>query len=84
MTREKEIGLLMLDGCTEREAKRHLERGTAIIEDFEENFSQYMKEWDVDEEDQEPYRWMIKTGMPVADFGVVEYKGKNYYIMYVL
>lgn len=36
MTREKEIEILMEDGCTREDAKRHLEVGTIVYEDFEE------------------------------------------------
>ena len=42
MSREKEIELLMKDGCTKAEAERHLASGSAVIEDFEEHFNDYM------------------------------------------
>ena len=32
----------------------------------------------------EGYKKMIKTGIPVTDWGVVKKDGKTYYIMYVL
>ena len=69
-----------------------MKNGTTIFEDFEENFDKYMEEWKSgyaeDSEDYikmvEGYKNMIETGIPVADWGVVEKDGKTYYIMYVL
>ena len=92
MTREMEIKILMEDRCTRAEAEKHLKNGTTIFEDFEENFDKYMEEWKSgyaeDSEDYiemvEGYKNMIETGIPVADWGVVEKDGKTYYIMYVL
>lgn len=84
MTREREIEILMQDGCTRAEAEKHLKNGTTIFEDFEENFDSYMKEWCCDEEEVEAYRKMIDSKYPATDWGVVEQDGKTYYIMYVL
>ena len=92
MTREKQIEILMEDRCTKSETEKHLKNGTTIFEDFEENFDKYMEEWKSgyaeDSEDYiemvEGYKNMIETGIPVADWGVVEKDGKTYYIMYVL
>ena len=36
-----EIKILMMDGCTESEAKKHLERGTTVYSDMEENLDKY-------------------------------------------
>ncbi len=84
MLREKEIELLMKDGCTESEAKRHLADGSTVLEDFEEHFNDYMAEWNIPEEEQTEYKKMITDKVPVADWGIVEDGGKTYYIMYVL
>ena len=91
MTREKQIEILMEDRCTKSEAEKHLKNGTTIFEDFEENFDKYMEEWKYLAEDEEEYnnmvegyKKMIKTGIPVTDWGVVKKDGKTYYIMYVL
>ena len=83
MDRTKEIEILMQDRCTKSEAEKHLNNGTIIFEDFEENFDFYMKELECDEE-KERYKKMIDTKAPIADWGVVEYDGHTYYIMYVL
>ncbi len=90
MTREKQIAILMEDGCTKTEAENFLERGTTVFTDFEENFEAYMSEWKsgyYDEEDYKEmvsdYRKMIETGIPATDWGIVETEGKKIYIMYV-
>ena len=84
MEREIKIEILMCDRCTKAEAEKHLEKGTTIFEDFEENFNEYMQEWGIDEESQELYRQMIDDKIPVEDWGIVEKDNKTYYIMYVL
>ena len=84
MTREKEVELLMKDGDTRSEAEKHLKDGAMIIEDLAENLESYLDEWDIEEEDREAYRKMIKNKIPVADWGIVEDDGKTFYIMYVL
>lgn len=85
MTREREIEILMMDGCTRADAEKHLKKGAIIHdEDLEENFDNYMDEWDIDEDDREKYKAMIDEKIPVLDWGIVEDAGKTYYIMYVL
>lgn len=84
MTREREIEILMKDGCTKHDAEKHLKNGSIIFTDFEQHFDDYMKEWDFDEEDILIYRNMIDKKIPAPDWGVVEDDGKTYYIMYVL
>ena len=81
---DKEI--LMMDGCTNSEAEKHLERGTVVFdgEDFEKYFEDYMDEWGVDLEEQEKYKTMMKEKEPMTDWGVVEHEDKIFYIMYVL
>ena len=90
MTREREIKILIEDGCTKSDAEKHLKNGTIIFEDFKENFESYMEEWKdgFAEEDftymVESYKKMVETGKPVMDWGVVKFEGKTYYIMYAL
>ena len=79
-----EIKILMMDGCTESEAKKHLERGAMVYSDMPENFERYAKEWQIDEEERESIRNMIDTKEPAHDWGVVEIDGKTYFIQYVL
>ena len=79
-----EIKILMMDGCTESEAKKHLERGTMVYSDLTENFERYAEEWQLDEEEREAIRNMIDTKEPAKDWGVVEIDGKLYLIQYVL
>ena len=84
MTEERKIELLMLDKCTKHEAEKHLKNGTIIFEDFDEHFDDYMKEWNIEEEDIEEYRRMTTNKIPAGDWGIVEDNGKTYYIMYAL
>ena len=84
MTREREIEILMHDGCTRAEAEKHLKNGSVVFDDFEENFDSYMKEWDCNEEEKEAYRKMIDSKNPATDCGVVDRDGNTYYIMYAL
>ena len=79
-----EIKILMMDGCTESEAKKHLERGTMVYRDMQENFDKYAEEWQIDEEEREAIRNMIDNKEPAQDWGVVEIDGKVYFIQYVL
>ena len=84
MTKEREIEILMIDGCTKAEAERHLKNGSVVFTDFEEHFDDYMKEWDIEEEEIPMYRKMIEKKIPAMDWGIVEEDGEIYYIMYVL
>ena len=79
-----EIKILMMDGCTESEAKKHLERGTMVYSDLPENFERYAEEWQLDEDEREAIKNMIGTKEPAQDWGVVEIDGKPYFIQYVL
>lgn len=78
-----DIEILMLDHCTRKEAEKFLKAGSTVIPDFEEFFNNYMKDWGIDEEDQEEYRNMINTKIPLTDWGIVSKDNKTYYIMYV-
>ena len=84
--KEREIEILMLDRCTKSDAEKHLKNGSTVFEgdDFEKFFDDYMKEWNIEEEDIEEYRKMITDKIPVRDWGIVEDNGETYYIMYVL
>lgn len=92
MKREREIEILMMDGCTRSEAEKHLKRGTTVFNDFEENFDLYMEEWrsgfangsEDYNEMVEDMRRMVKTGTPARDWGVVKDNGQTYYIEYAL
>ena len=79
-----EIKILMMDGCTESEAKKHLERGAMVYSDLLENFERYAEEWQLDEEEREAIKNMIDTKEPTHDWGIVEIDGKLYFIQYVL
>ena len=79
-----EIKILMMDGCTESEANKHLERGAMVYSDMEENFDKYAEEWQLDEEEREAIKNMIDNKEPAQDWGVVEIDGKTYFIQYVL
>ena len=79
-----EIKILMMDGCAESEAKKHLERGTMVYSDMAENFDKYSEEWRLDEEEREAIKNMIETKEPAQDWGVVWIDGKAYFIQYVL
>lgn len=89
MTRE-EIRILMKDGCTEAEAMEHLDRGTIVYDDLEENLDKYLHDFQyLDSElDDVKYtdsiREMVKTKVPAKDWGIVQDSGKTYYIEYVL
>lgn len=84
MTNEREIEILMMDRCTKTDAEKHLKNGSIVFSDFEEHFDDYMKEWDIEEDEIPIYRKMIEEKIPVKDWGIVEDDGKTYYIMYVL
>lgn len=85
MTTERQIEILMEDGCTKSEAKKYLDRNGVTIftaEDFEGNFEQYMEDWYIDEDDLPAYKNMIEKKIPVTDWGIVTDKKGTYYIMY--
>ena len=85
MTKEREIEILMMDGCTKAEAEKFLKNNRCtIFTDFEERFESYMKEWMAEAEAVQEYRRMIETKNPATDWGVVETEEQTYYIMYVV
>lgn len=79
-------GILMMDGCTEEEAKKYLNNGSLVLEedDFRQNFDNYMTEWSVEKDKRAEYRKMIDEKKPADDWSIVEHDGKTWYIMYVL
>lgn len=84
MTRERQIEILTLDGCTKLEAEKHLKNGTVIFIDLAENLESYLDEWNIEAEDRDEYHRMVNDKIPARDWGIVEDSGKTYYIMYVL
>ena len=70
MTIEKQIEILIEDGCTKSEAEKHLNRGALVLDDFEENFDTYMKEWDYDEEEKEFYKKKVLQGCSILPSGL--------------
>lgn len=80
-----DVEVLMMDGCTESEAKKHLERGTTVFTDFVQNFDEYMNEWNVEEDEKEMYKEMILTKKACPDWSIVEdFENNLYYIQYCL
>lgn len=86
MIANKDIEILMQDGCTKKEAEKHLISGAIVFDekDFRDHFSGYMEEWEIEDVDQQPYREMLENKKPLPDWGVVEYNGMWYFIEYVL
>lgn len=84
MTKERKIEILRMDGCTRSEAEKFLKYGTAIYDNFEEEFDFHMESWGCDEEEIKAYRSMIDEKTPVRDWSIVEHNGKTYYIAYAL
>lgn len=85
MTRERDIEIIMMDGCTIKEAKRHLDFGTVVYDDLEEHFEFYAREREHLGEDYiEEIKKMIESGKPATDWGIVEKDGRKYYIEYAL
>ena len=91
----RDISILMEDHRTYKEAVEILKSGKCdIYDDFEENLEKYLTEWlvpiDADTEDDDykefcaNIRKMIATKNPIDCWGIVERKGKNYYIEYCL
>lgn len=83
--------VLMMDGCTRKEAERHLERGTTVFQksDFEKNFDDYLDEWGIVEDDdvlnKSMFRKMLLEKKPLPDWGIVEdVDGNVYFIQYCL
>ena len=84
MDKQTKIEIMKLDGCTEREAERHIERGSVVFDDLAENLDWYLDEWGIDGDEAAPYHEMVAGGKVLDDWGKVQLNGKAYYIMYVL
>ena len=77
MTHELQIAILEQDGCTRKEAERHLKTGTTIYENPEE-YIEMLKDNDCYEGETLDD---IRKGM--QDISMVTYEGHEYLIMYV-
>lgn len=86
MTIKDKVNILMSDGDTRLEAKKHLTAGTIIIEsnDFEKNLESYLDELGLRDEDVKGIEDMIINDKPLPDWGVAYYNGLKYYILYFL
>ena len=85
---EKNVEILMEDGCTRKEAEKHLNNGTVVytLEDFTENF-EFMKNFheDADEiEADKKIKKMLETKIPMDGYSFVKYDGKEWLISYCL
>lgn len=79
---ELEIAILMADRCTKSEAKKHLKNGTVVRKESEVN--DLLKELNEFQDEDEKYTIDdIKAGV-INDISYVTYKGKKYFIEYVL
>ena len=78
------LEILKKDGCTTAEAEKHLNRGSIIYEDLEENFNIYMDEWGISGDDRADYENMVKNKVAAPDWGIVFYNDRYYYISYCL
>lgn len=73
------LEVLMMDGCTKYDAKKHLEKGTIVYDDLEEHLDYY-----IEESGNYDLRKMVETGEALPDWGIVKTPEKIYYIEYVL
>lgn len=90
---ERDINILIADNCTRNEAIKHLNDGTIVYEDFEENFDYYIKEYQqqfADENDEdfieyvEHMRLLMEYKGRTSDESWVKYDGKWYFVEYCL
>lgn len=79
-----DVEILMMAGSTEAEANKHLNNGSTVYPDLEENFDFYMQELTDSEEEIENFREMISGGKVMPDWAVVDHNGKKYFIAYAL
>lgn len=84
--------ILREDGKTSSEAEKYLQKNNVVIfegNDYEYNFDHYTKMLygDLGTDDfaksVSEARRMIDTGEPITDWGVVQYNGERFYIMYI-
>ena len=71
--KNKDIEILMKDGCTAREAEKLLKNGTIVCD--AQSALEYIDDAFTLED--------VKAGT-VSDWNYVKYNGEDYYIMYVL
>lgn len=85
--------ILREDGKTSSEAEKYLQKNNVVIfesNDYEYNFDHYMGMLygDLDEDSFNASvteaRHMIDTGEPIINWGVVQYNGERFYIMYII
>ena len=83
---KRDIEILMADGCTKDDAIKHINSGTIVYEDLEENLDSYLDEMKGynDEEIIEGIKNMVITKDPLPDWGVVNKDGKYFFIAYAL
>lgn len=85
---EKNVEILMEDGCTRKEAEKHLNNGTVVytLEDFTENF-EFMKNFHEDADEikaDKKIKKMLETKIPMDGYSFVKYDGKEWLISYCL
>lgn len=83
----KDIKIISKDlHCSYETAGHYLERGTVVFEkcDLIKNLKIYASEWDLDDNEIEQFREMLKTNEPLPDWGFVVYRKSKYFIMYCL
>jgi len=79
--------IMMLDGCTENEAKKYIRNGSTVFDgdDFENNLERYLDDWNIwQEEEKEKYRNMVSSKEPIEDWGVVSSGELWFYVAYCL
>ena len=83
---KRDIEILMADGCTKDDAIKHINSGTIVYEDLEENLDSYLDEMKGynDEEIIEGIKNMVITKDPLPDWGVVNKDGKYFFAAYAL
>lgn len=79
MTKEKMISILMEDGCTKRDAEKHLEDGTVIFENPEEYIDTLKGCGSYDGETV----WDVRSGK-LDDVSIVTVDDHEYLIAYAL
>lgn len=85
--------ILRTDNKVPSEVEKYLRKNNVVIfegNDYEYNFDHYMTMLygDLEEDDFNKSvaeaRHMIETGEPITDWGVVQYNGERFYIMYII
>lgn len=82
-----DLEVIMADGHTKKEAEKYLHNGSLVLpeNDFKKHFITYMKEWNVDEQQEiDKYRKMIDTKEAMMDWGIVNVNNVTYFIQYFI